>query len=32
LSHNLLTELEEIRDSIEAMSSDVAALINALNK
>ena len=32
LSHNLLTELEEIRDSIEAMSSDVTALMNALNK
>lgn len=32
LSHDLMTELEEIRDSIEAMSSDVTALMNALNK
>ncbi len=32
LSHDLMTELEEIRDSIEAMSSDITALMNALNK
>lgn len=32
LSHDLLTELEEIRDSIDAMSSDITALMNALNK
>jgi len=32
LSHDLLTELEEIRDSIDAMGSDITALMNALNK
>ena len=32
LSHDFLTELEEIRDSIEAMNPDVTALMNALNK
>jgi hypothetical protein len=32
LSHDLLTELQEIRDSIDAMSPDITALMNALNK
>lgn len=32
LSHDLMSELQEIRDNIEAIDSDLTALMNALNK
>jgi hypothetical protein len=32
LSHDLMTELDEIREGIEEMNDDVIALMNAFNK
>jgi hypothetical protein len=32
LSHDLMSELNEIRDGIEEMSADVVALMSSLNR
>jgi methyl-accepting chemotaxis protein len=32
LSHDLMSELDEIRDGIEEISADVVALMNSLNR